>query len=345
MQGLPFLSKFFKRSTAAIGLDAGSAAIKGVRLHRTSAGVRLDRFEKAVLPIGADESHQVQALKTVFEGLDVPGARWVTAVGGPGVVLRSVLMPKMTPQELKSSLTFEAEKHIPFKLEETFLDCAILGDRPSGRMEVLLAAAKSELVRAHLNRLKSAGIFPQVVDFEALGLANTWEVTVPSPKGGLEVVGLLHVGARRTILNFFVGAQWQFSREIPMGGDHFTQALAEGLRRNALEAERIKCEPGDRVEQVEKLLQPRWEDWRTQAQVSFDFYEDQFGRKVERLFLSGGSAQLTGFKEWIQQATGLATEEWDPLAGLSIEGKEADLESDRGSLGVAVGLGLREVMR
>lgn len=307
----------------------------------------MDRFEKAILPMGADEPQQIRALKTVFEGLDVPGARTVTAVGGPGVVLRSVLFPKMTPQELRSSLAFEAEKHIPFKLEETFLDCAILGDRPSGRMEVLLAAAKSELVRAHLNRLKSAGIFPQVVDFEALALANAWEFLMGSDlirsDPMTQVVGLLHVGARRTILNFFVGAQWQFSREIPMGGDHFTQALAEGLRLDALEAERIKCEPGDRVEQVGRLLQPRWEDWRTQAQVSFDFYEDQFGRKVERLFLSGGSAQLAGFKEWIQQATGLPTEEWDPLAGLVLEGKEADLESDRGSLGVAVGLGLREV--
>jgi type IV pilus assembly protein PilM len=237
---------------------------------------------------------------------------------------------------------FEAEKYIPFRLEETSLDSAILGDRLVGRMKVLLAAAKTDLVRDHLELLKAAAVRPFSVDLEAIALANAWETNFVA--GGPKVTGLVHVGARGTLIDFFLGPQLQFSRETGIGGDAFTQAVADGLQLDALEAEKIKCQPGQRLDAVRAALQPCWEEWLVQCRVSFDFYEDQFGQKVERLCLGGGSAHLIGFQEWIQQTTGFSTDLWNPVAGLT-EGDHLDrLEAERIDLGVAVGLAVREVL-
>ncbi len=167
-----------------------------------------------------------------------------SAVGGPGTVLRTVTVPKMTREELKTSLHFEAEKYIPFKLDEVFIDSAILKDQTGGRMDVLIAAARKDVVQAHLDFLSSAGAVPQVLDLEPIALANAWELS-PPPGLGEKPAGLLHLGARGTILNFFSGTTLQFSREIPIGGDLFTRKIADGLGLDVPAAERMKCQPAE----------------------------------------------------------------------------------------------------
>ncbi|MBI3333751.1 MAG: type IV pilus assembly protein PilM [Candidatus Omnitrophica bacterium] len=336
---LPGLLRFSRRPAHCIGLDIGSSSIKGVKLAKGPQGFTL--VERSVVPLSPEAAspERVQAIQQVLKSLDGRGAPVITAVGGPGTVLRSVPFPRMTRQELKTALSFEAEKHIPFKPEEAFLDSWILGDQPGGRMEVLLAAARKELVNAHCELLKSAGIVPQAVDLEPVALANAWEISHPPSE--TEAVGLIHVGARATILNFLSGTRLVFTREMPYGGAAFTQAVAEGLKIDVAEAGRLKCEPGSRLNEVRAALQPAWDEWLAQCRVSLDFYENQFGHGVGRLYLSGGSAPLAGFKEAVQEATALSTEIWDPLSGLKRTAGSPGPEGLSVALGLAVGCAAR----
>ena len=331
-----------KRRTSSIGLDIGSASIKGVKLTRTTKGLTLAEFSRVDVASDADSARRAQAIGQVLEALDPRDSRIVTAVGGSGAVLRFVLLPKMTPQELKTALSFEVERYIPFKLDESLLDFSIIEDQGGGRMKVLLAAAKTELVHSHLEFLKAAAVQVAAVDLEAVALANAWEASFireESPK----VTGLIHVGARSTILDLFLDSQLQFTREIPIGGEAFTQAVAKGLQMGPLQAETVKCHPGERLGQVQTAIQPSWEEWLSQCRLSFDFYEDQSGQKIERLNLSGGSARLCGFKEWIHLATGLPTEEWNLTSGLILEVDLKQLGLEQLCFGVAIGLAVREV--
>ena len=296
----------------------------------------------AFLPKNAELSKRTAAIGQVLQKLNQSQARIITALSGPGIVLRLINLPKMTPRELRNSLEFEAEKYIPFKLKETCLDFSIVGDKPDGRMDLFLVAGRKDLVNAHLDLLASVKVIPAVVDLEALALVNAWEVTHPKPPQE-EVVALLHVGARCTILDFIRGAQFQFSREAPIGGDVFTQVLTENLNLDYAQAEALKCDPKERASEVQTVLQPVWEEWLSQCRVSFDFYENQFGYHLNRLAFSGGSTLLAGFKEWVQQATGLPVEHWNPLDGFSVEAEPKLIETYRPSLSVAVGLAVREL--
>jgi type IV pilus assembly protein PilM len=181
-------------------------------------------------------------------------------------------------------------------------------------MEVLLAAARKDLIDAHLEVLKGAGLIPDVVDLEASALANAWEVSPGSQDQ--EVVGLVHLGARGTLLNFFLGKRLQFSREIPFGTNFFSEAQPEAL-------------------------QAKWEEWLAQCRTSFDFYENQFGQGVKRLVLSGGAGRMDGFLRWLPEASGLPVELWNPASGLTCGLDAKKLEDWGNGLGVAIGLAIR----
>lgn len=334
---LPILTQWLKGPGHWIGLDVGSHSVKGVLVHSSPEGLRLAQAAAAAVALNADSDQQVRAIQQVLESLNSPNSPILTAVAGPEVVLRPITLPRMTPQEVKNALHFEAEKYIPFKIEETLLDFSIRGDRPGGRMELFLAAARKEWVKAHLALLSKAGVTPAVVDLESVALANAWEAS--RPPGRPQVVGIVHIGARSTILNFLSGSELEFSREIPLGGWAFTQAVADRLQVDLAQAEGIKCEPNARLPQVREALQTPWEEWHTQFRASRDFYENQFGHALERLLMSGGSTRLAGFQESVQEATGLPVEVWNPIQGLSVQGDFKPF--DEGTLAVAIGLAIR----
>lgn len=332
----PVVAKLVGGSPHSVGLDLGSTSVKAVALTQTPAGLALTGSSILPFPPTADRAQRSQVVRQALQAVNGPQGRVVAAVGGPGAMLRWVTLPKMTAQELKASLAFEAEKHIPLKLEEVFLDSTILGDRPGGQMGVLLAAARKELVTAQAELLEAAEVPVAVVDLEPLALANAWEASAPA---GQQVVALVHVGARGTIVNIVSGTQLQFSREVPLGGQAFTQAIAEGLSLDAPRAEALKCDPGDRAAEVRAALQSCWAEWWVQCRASCDFYENQFGHGVERVVVTGGSAQLAGFREWIQETAGLPTEIGNPLAGLAPAG--AVPARPEAALAIAVGLAVR----
>ena len=307
-------------------MDVGGFSIKGLKLHRTDSQLQVVQAETVEIPAVWDVTRRAEAIRQLMEKLGAPKIPVVAAVGGAGTVLRRVSLPKMSPQELRLALSFEAEKHIPFKLEEVFLDFSILGDHPSGQMEILLAAARREVVNDLVGLLSPCGVTPLAVDLEMVALANAWEESPAEGKGG--VTALLHIGSRGTVLDFIRDSQLEFAREINVGGSAFTQAVASGLRLEGPEAERLKRQPEGRGAEVRAAMQPAWEEWLSQCRVSFDFYEHQFGQRVDRLVLSGGVARMSGFKEWIQEASGLSTKVWDPM----------DKEP---SFAIAVGLALR----
>lgn len=309
------MKKFLKNEPACVGLDAGSHSVKCAKVRKGSGGVYI-LLGSSVEAVGPqkDPIQRAQAVQRALLAAAAEKSPLIAAVGGPGTVLRSVVVPKMTPEELKTALTFEAEKYIPFKLDEVFIDSAILGDQPGGRMEITLGAARKELVQGLLEMLTSCGLAPAAVDLEPVALADAWEVSRPAGAGA-DPVGLVHIGARGTILVFFKEARLQFTREIPLGGDSLAKEAAEGSK----------------------------EQWHSQCRVSFDFYENQFGQRVTGLYLSGGFAGLEGLREWVQEATGLPTEIWNPLSGLQSSLSAEQVQAVGPSLAVAVGLGVRGV--
>jgi len=308
--------RFIRRwhRSAGIGLDVGSFSVRAVRLEQAGETLRLTHRVATPLAQRSDRAAQVEAIRKALQSIPLKDASLVSALSGPGTVVRLIVLPRMTGEELKQAIVYEAEKYIPFKVEEAYLDSAVVANRPDGQMDVVIAAAKKEVVDAHLQLMTEAGASPRVLDLEALALAHAWEAFPPADgqTESEQVTALLHVGARMTLLDIFLGNRFQFAREIALAGDAFIQAAQETLRLDALGAKPLQCEPDHWTDEVIQAMLPVWEDWLSECRRSFDFYENQSGRRVERLVLSGGSARSVPFRRWVEETTGFPVLAWEP---------------------------------
>ena len=81
-----------------------------------------------------------------------------TAVSGHSVIVKKISLPTMTREELEESIRWEAEQYIPFDINEVNLDFQILeGGDDEGQMDVLLVAAKKDLIDDYVHVITDAG--------------------------------------------------------------------------------------------------------------------------------------------------------------------------------------------
>lgn len=163
------------RSQRILGLDIGSHSVKAVEL--TKAG---DKF--AVTGYGQSEIAATGTLKDAIMAVLREGhfksKQVVSSVSGRSVIVRYINTPFMKPEDLKASMRFEADKYIPFDLNEVILDCVPLDDKPSptGEMRVVVVAVKKEVVGEHVRLLQEAGLFPYIIDVDCFALGNAFEL-------------------------------------------------------------------------------------------------------------------------------------------------------------------------
>jgi len=352
----------FRRGKSIVGLDLGSQAVKAVEITLEGPEPVITGFARVEVPPGSDRAG---ALAEVFQRGRFSTKNVVTSVAGQSVVVRYVAMPRMSDHELKQAVRIEADRYVPFELDEVVLDCQPLRRRPfrqedSGgdeQMNVLLVACRMQLLEEQVKQVLAQGLSPQAIDVDAFALANAWELcglpdeeleasSEDSPRGRSEERGLalVDVGASRTSINVLCGGETCFSREIGIGGHDMTQAVARRMGVEIFEAEAIKRAGDERRAEVGRAIAPVLEDLTSEITLSLDYVENHEGLRVEEILLSGGGALAPGAVTYIEQATARTTRTWNPLAGLRVAEDRVDveeLEAWAPSLVVALGLASR----
>ena len=162
-----------------VGLDVGTKAVKAVELT-WSGGLVITGFGYAELPSPDAVPDTVARL---FQENEFHTRRVVTAVSGKSVIVRYLTMFKMSPEDLRNAIRYEADKYIPFDVEEVVLDCQPfeapgLGEVGPNEMRVLLVACKRALIDEQLRVLAGVGLQPEIVDVDVFALGNAFEATV-----------------------------------------------------------------------------------------------------------------------------------------------------------------------
>src|SRR5262245_51373263 len=168
-----------------IGLDIGSSSIKAVQLKETAKGIQLVNFGIEPLPTqtivdGAimNQTAVVDAIKALRSNLGLRGREVATAISGHSVIIKKIKVPHMTPAELEEQIPWEAEHHIPFSKDDVEIDHQLLSgqeDSPGGQMELLLVAAKKEVVSDYTMVIREAKLQPVVMDVAAFTIQNAFE--------------------------------------------------------------------------------------------------------------------------------------------------------------------------
>jgi type IV pilus assembly protein PilM len=358
------LPSFSFNPNSIVGLDIGSSMVKAVELSMKGRGKDFELTHLGVAKLPSEAIVQgaflnsgaiVDTIREAVENAKIRTKDVAAAVSGHSVIVKKVNLPVMTRDELDDQIRWEAEQYIPFDVNEVNLDFQILDDAEGGegdgQMEVLLVAAKKDLIDDYVQVITEAGLTPAVIDVAAFAVENAFNANYDSAPE--DVVALVNIGAQVVNINILAGGAPSFTRDITSAGNQYTEEIQKALSINFDEAERIKLggrrteESQDVVPQeVEQAMQSVSETVISEISRSLDFFAATTAdSQISRVVLSGGGASVAGFEKAFHERTGLPVEIMNPFARMVPSSKfELELfEEIAPALGVGVGLALRRV--
>ena len=326
-----------------VGLDIGSYGVRAVELRRSGDSLVLTAFGRA--RIESPEALEDTILQVLADA-GIKTRRCVTAVTGRAVIVRQVPMMPLPDQELKQAIRYEADKYIPFEVDEVILDCQRIEEpMPGEQMRVVLVAVKKTMIEEHVAMLDRLGLQPAVIDVDVFALGNAFEAR--NTRLGVndeEVRGLVDIGASKTNINIMRGNTCSFTREIYLAGNDLTEAVAKRFGEDPADVERMKEDPGGALETMQDAIVSVLEDIGSEIRLSFDYHENQFDQEVKEVYLSGGSVLFPGIDRMLSKVFGIETRLWDPVEALDITSPRFEtsrLEGTNSDMAVAVGLATR----
>jgi len=345
MKGSIFQAKRPGKSRGGVGLDIGNHSIKIVQLSGSPEKPSLVSFGIKKI-VGASKDAVVTSVKSLSGEIGISAKEVNISVSGPSLIVRLISMPKMTDEELAGAVRFEAEKFIPFDINDCILDFQILDNKEAkdkNNVDILLAAAKKEYVCQRIKTVEEAGFSVRTVDADIFAIINSFLKSFPSPEQP-KTTALLNIGASSTDLSIVRGNMPVFVREIPLGGSSLSAAVSKAMGLGLEESEALLLSPKERLNEIVASARAATGALLDEVRLSFGYYENQSGRSVDEIFISGGGSGMAGLEEAFREAFGSKPLRWDPFQFLDKSSPAIDagaLERMKGSFCVAVGLALR----
>jgi type IV pilus assembly protein PilM len=335
-----------------VGLDIGSSSIKLVELREGKGGFKLQNLAISPLPPEAivdgalmDSVTIINTIKDLIATSKAKTKEVVTSVSGHSVIVKKITLPLMTEAELEESIQWEAERYIPFDINDVNIDFQISGasaDNPEV-MDVVLVAAKKDIINDYVSVAMESGLNPVIIDIDSFALENMLAINYEIEKD--ETVAIANVGASVTNINIIRNNITSFTRDIFKGGNQITEEIQRQLHVDYEEAEKTKV--GSKVDLssqpiIQNVLRAASESLAIEIGNSLDFFQSTTTHeKIAKLYLSGGGSKIKDFDIALQQHIGIPVEVVNPFKKIDYSGKNFDLEYLReiGPL-MAVGVGL-----
>jgi type IV pilus assembly protein PilM len=345
--------QLFGRKKTTIGLDIGSGLVKAAVIDHAGATPELTKVVITPLTENAivegevmDHAIVADAIRQTLETITGKKKEVVAAVGGRDVIVKKIQVERVKDAQAAELIRWEAEQHVPFDMDSVELDHQILDpDGDSLEMNVLLVAAKRELVEVKRNLLEDAGVTPRIMDVDAFALHNAFAMNYPDAMRG--VVVLLNIGHDITTLNILDDGVPILTRDLTVG----TRKLREDLQRDhgltAEDADQL-VRGFDRVPSLDAVIALRGEELAVGVERAMTFLASSsrhYGQ-MRAAFACGGGARTPGLLPWLGERLRLPVELANPLARLAVrEGALEFLTTDEVAplLMLPVGLALRSI--
>ena len=340
-----------------VGVDIGSSSVKAVELQGKNGDFQLLSLGYEGLQPDSVVDGQIMELNSVsnaigniFNEHKIKTTKVAAGVNGHSVIVKNIVLPQMTGEELQESFAWHAEEHIPFDISDVNLDYHVTGTSQDA-IHVLLAACKRDKIANLKQAIQLAGKQPVVIDVDAFALQNCYELNYDPQPG--QVVALLNIGASTTNINILNGARSVFTRDATFGGNQYTSLLQKELSLPFELAEQVKrgmpLPEGVESREIEPILDTVSDILALEIQKTMDFHRatvEDGEAAVQQILVSGGGSKLKGLVEFLANRFELPVEMFDPFRKIRIDSRGFDPDYMREivpEMAIAVGLALRGV--
>jgi type IV pilus assembly protein PilM len=293
------------------------------------------------------------AVSDLFQKLKLGKVKARYAISGQAVFTRFVKLPPVQDDNIEQLVTFEAQQHVPFPLQEVVWDYELI--EGSAEKEVVIVAIKSDALDEINAAVNDSGLGTAEVDVAPMALYNAFRASYGHPE---EPVLLIDIGAKTSNLLYIEGKRF-FTRSIAIGGSAITAAISKEYNISFSDAEHQKISNGlvalggGHTEQLDEAVAAlamviRNALSRLPAEIArtTNYYRSQHaGSAPRRIILAGGGANLPYTLEFFEEKLNLPVEYFNPVRNLAI-GKGVDpatIQREGHLMGELVGLGLRGI--
>lgn len=347
--------KALSKNGYLIGLDIGSSSVKFVELRKGKERPVLRQlglahlFPETIVEGAIIDRHDlINTIKRLSSKFHIKNRKVAISVSGTPVIVKRVTLSYMTEEELDETIGWEAEKYLSFDISEANIDYHIISsDEENNRLEVLIAAAKKEMIEEYLSIVTEAGLNVKVVDIDSFAVGNAYTFSHESIEN--ETLILVDIGASLMNLNIVSSGETIFTRDVAIGGHNFTEDIQKQTGNTFEEAERLKRglkRDSDQKTIVDNVIDAAMTSVSDEISKSINFYNTTFGRnEVSKIVISGGTALMEGLTQHIQESIGISTDIMNPFEGADINERTVDwdlIESSSPMFAVAFGLSLRK---
>jgi len=363
---------FFNLKPEFFALDISNLSLKIAKLKKNRDHLRLEalgdlKIKKGIIKNGEikDEEKLTKSINDAVEkvkGKKLKIKHVACCLPEEQSFLQIIKMPIMSSEDLKSAIIFEAENYIPLPIEDVYLDFEILRkDVEKKEIEILLVALPKKIVDPYVRCLKGAGLKPLFLEVESLSIARS----LINKKLSSKALLLIDLGLTRTGFIVFSDGSIRFTSSISVSADNFTNIIAKTLNITEKKAEVLKIMHGlsgkikfkmsnnkttksvERGRVFEALI-PALADLVQQIKKYMSYYNARASstnsKKIQKILLSGGGANLKGLKELLSIELGVPVEFGDPWINVDSEKyKEKEKLSRAGALAYATVLGLAQI--
>lgn len=340
-----------------VGLDIGSSSVKAVELNKKGNALHLvnlgfENLQPDTIVDGQimELNNVANVITSIFTEHQIKTPRVAAGVSGHSVIVKNIVLPQMSEDELQESFSWHAEEHIPFDISDVNLDYQVTSSS-SDALNVLMAACKSDKIANVKQAIQLAGKQPIVIDVDAFALQNCYEVNY-QPKAG-EVVALLNIGSSTMNINILNGTRSVFARDASVGGNQYTSLLQKelGLTFEQAEAAKRGNPLPDSVETrpIQPIIETVSDILALEIRKTMDFYRataDENEEAIQKILIAGGGSKLPGLPDYLSRRFEIPVEVFNPFRQIEVDGRKFDpdyMKEIVPDMAIAVGLALRGV--
>ncbi len=379
-----------KKRKSLTGMDIGSNVIKILRLDLSEDRPVITHFSMKDLPPEAivdgeimDRELVIQTIQDCAAEADIPDEPVASAVAGRAVIVKKIVMDKMSEEDAREAIYWEAEQHVPFDIDDISLDFQVLQDDVGAdQMELMLVAAKKDMILGQSELIRDAGFNPSVIDVASFANQNSWEMLntnlladvpaveeaaaekpvsddidgfepaesemVEQDESQEEFVTLMDVGGGVTNVHIVKNGVPIFTKDLPIGVAHFTEEFQKQLGLTWDTAQQVGRGKLDEVDEelVLDIVRTVGSEIYKGLEPSLSYLKTAGEADgIDRIVLSGGGSHLPGLKDYLSEVYSVPSQIADPLAGLDYDPdlfSGEDPEHLSPLLTVCIGLALRE---
>jgi len=370
--------EFLTLKPEAFGLDISDLSLKIVKLKKSKDFLNLASLGEQSIKPGVikkgeikKEEDLVEIIKNVLnevKGEKIKTKYVVASLPEEKAFLQIIQMPRMSTEDLKSAVIYEAENYIPLPVEEVYLDFQVIHPvNHLKNMEILITALPKKTIDSYVTCFKKAGLEIMALEVESLAIARA----LIKDEWSTSPLLLIDLGATRTGLAIFSGRSLRFTSSIPVSSRGFTEIISKGLGIDLSRAEGLKIKHGlekkvrlkikEKVEKTSEgtktmeifvlfeALIPALTDLIQQIKKYLNYYRTHTshehlptnGKEVEKILLCGGGANLKGLPEFLSLRLKLPVELGNPWINILPESqKEVPTLPFKKSLSYTTALGL-----